>query len=118
MAATELLAEVDVILVGTWITAEDEMVCVDICKPLHNTPESYWSEFYPNGSPAHPRCRCMIDWKEKAKRPSKRTKQVGRMGKRSRPKKVFSRMRRRSAEEVEGFEVIVGTRLVEGEDNL
>ena len=113
MAAAELLAEVDVILVGTWITMEDELVC-EVCGPLHLTPESYWSEFFPNGSPAHVRCRCNIEWKEKAKRPSKRTKQVGRMGKRSRPKKVFSRMRRRSAEEVEGFEVITGTRLVEG----
>jgi hypothetical protein len=79
-AAAEMLAELGIPVVGTWFTMEDERVCL-ICGPLHLTPEAYWSQFFPEGSPAHPRCRCRLDWKEKAKRKpaKKRTKKVSRM---------------------------------------
>lgn len=78
--AAEMLAELGIPLVGTWFTMEDEMVC-EICGPLHLTPEEYWSQFFPEGSPAHPKCRCKQIWKEKAKRKpaKKRTRKVSRM---------------------------------------
>ena len=110
LAAAQLLEDIGVEVVGTWITREDEMVC-NVCGPLNKTPESYWSEFFPNGSPAHVRCRCNIEWNEKAKRKSRRTKKVGRMTKRA-PKSGFARMRASKREEVSGFEVLKN-RLVE-----
>ena len=106
MAAAALLEDVDIQLVARWWTADDERVC-PVCGPLHKTLEKYWSEFFPRGTPAHPRCRCGIDWKEKAKRKSRRTRKVGRMGRRSR-RSGFGRMRSRSREEIEGFEIIKG----------
>jgi hypothetical protein len=42
-----------------WQTNADEMVC-DICRPLNGKPESEWGDKYPDGAPAHPRCRCAI----------------------------------------------------------
>lgn len=42
-----------------WITQDDERVC-PICGPLHNQPEVIWREVVPQGSPAHPICRCDI----------------------------------------------------------
>lgn len=49
------------VLVGTWITAEDERVC-PICAPLHGTTTDVYSRTFRNGPPAHPRCRCRIRW--------------------------------------------------------
>lgn len=40
-----------------WVTKDDELVC-PICGPLHLQPEVIWRETIPQGSPAHPRCRC------------------------------------------------------------
>ena len=50
----------DVILSKTWVTEADARVC-PICRPLHLKPESFWPQF-PNGPPAHPRCRCWLVW--------------------------------------------------------
>ena len=74
----------------------------EICGPLHKTLEAYWSQFFPKGSPAHVRCRCRIDWKEKAKRKpkAKRTEPVGR---------IRRRARTRSRESVQYFKVIKPT---------
>lgn len=43
----------------TWFTEADGRVC-PFCAPLHNNPRSRWERFYPDGPPAHPRCRCWI----------------------------------------------------------
>lgn len=40
-----------------WMTAEDERVC-GACAPLHNQPEEVWQVEFPDGPPAHGRCRC------------------------------------------------------------
>ena len=43
----------------TWFTRRDGDVC-ERCEPLHGQPRSVWSEQFPSGPPAHPRCRCWI----------------------------------------------------------
>lgn len=40
-----------------WKTVSDERVCA-VCDPLNGKPESAWSDQFPDGAPAHPRCRC------------------------------------------------------------
>jgi len=40
-----------------WLTAEDERVC-PICEPLDHTTEAVWAAEFPDGPPAHVRCRC------------------------------------------------------------
>lgn len=40
-----------------WNTLADELVC-PICGPLNGQPESEWRDRYPDGPPAHVRCRC------------------------------------------------------------
>jgi len=44
-----------------WFTAEDQRVC-PICAPLNGKTRSNWSRFFPDGPPAHPRCRCWIEY--------------------------------------------------------
>ena len=46
-------------LVAIWQTAEDERVC-PVCGPLHDAREARWENKFPNGPPAHPRCRCWL----------------------------------------------------------
>ena len=48
-----------------WITERDEHVC-PICKPLDRQPRSVWSLKFPLGSPAHPVCRCYIQYAHEA----------------------------------------------------
>ena len=38
---------------------EDRKVC-PVCHRLNKTKRAYWSRFFPDGSPAHPACRCSI----------------------------------------------------------
>lgn len=45
----------------TWFTARDQRVC-PICAPLHGTRRSNWTRFFPSGPPAHPWCRCWIEY--------------------------------------------------------
>lgn len=40
-----------------WQTQNDELVC-EICGPLNGRPEEVWAGEYPDGPPAHVRCRC------------------------------------------------------------
>jgi hypothetical protein len=40
-----------------WTTDNDDLVCAT-CGPLHNKSEDVWLADYPEGPPAHPRCRC------------------------------------------------------------
>jgi phage portal protein BeeE len=42
-----------------WNTDADEIVCV-ICRPFDNKTRDVWGGEYPDGSPAHPNCRCDI----------------------------------------------------------
>lgn len=55
----ERLAKQGVETVTRWLTAEDERVC-PICRPLDHQPQSRWKERFPDGPPAHPRCRCRL----------------------------------------------------------
>lgn len=45
---------------ATWQTELDGAVC-PICRPLQGT-EELWREKVPAGPPAHPRCRCWLQW--------------------------------------------------------
>lgn len=44
-----------------WITEKDSKVC-PVCKPLDNQPRSEWGAYLPDGPPAHPRCRCYLQY--------------------------------------------------------
>lgn len=44
-----------------WITEADGKVC-EICSPLHRTKRGRWSGKFPEGPPAHPRCRCYLEY--------------------------------------------------------
>jgi hypothetical protein len=44
-----------------WITAQDDLVCEE-CEPLDGQPQDVWSLDFPAGPPAHPRCRCWLDY--------------------------------------------------------
>lgn len=44
-----------------WKTEEDDKVC-PICDDLSDELEDYWSDEFPDGPPAHPNCRCRLDY--------------------------------------------------------
>jgi hypothetical protein len=44
-----------------WHTEQDARVCPE-CAPLDGTPESVWGKRHQYGPPAHPNCRCWLDW--------------------------------------------------------
>lgn len=44
-----------------WNTERDSLVC-PVCRPLHGKPQGEWGVFA-NGPPAHPRCRCWLNWR-------------------------------------------------------
>lgn len=55
----QLLAQYGLETERIWNTSEDERVRVcPICGPLDGQPEHVWVDRFPNGPPAHPRCRC------------------------------------------------------------
>lgn len=35
-----------------------------VCEPLHKKPEQAWRKKFRNGPPAHPNCRCWLQWRE------------------------------------------------------
>lgn len=49
------------IVTTLWFTELDERVC-PICLPLHGEPREVWSYVAPLGPPAHPNCRCWLDY--------------------------------------------------------
>jgi hypothetical protein len=59
----------------TWFTAQDNRVC-PICGPLHGASRERWSRFFPSGPPAHPRCRCWIQYAIEAANESPRLQPV------------------------------------------
>lgn len=44
-----------------WFTRADRHVC-PICSPLHRTLRDVWEREFPTGPPAHPICRCWIEY--------------------------------------------------------
>ncbi len=60
----DYLADYGIKTVRVWNTEADEIVkqC-PICFPLNNKTEEVWGERFPDGAPAHPRCRCDITLK-------------------------------------------------------
>lgn len=44
-----------------WHTEHDGKVC-PVCKPLDRAPEEVWGTVAPSGPPAHPNCRCWLDY--------------------------------------------------------
>jgi hypothetical protein len=51
----------------TWYTRADGRVC-PVCKPLHDTPRGTWGRLFPDGPPAHTRCRCWIRYSNRKRR--------------------------------------------------
>lgn len=47
-----------------WHTEEDGRVC-EICRPLNNQRRDVWGAAFPSGPPAHPMCRCWIEYRSK-----------------------------------------------------
>jgi hypothetical protein len=45
-----------------WNTEADARVC-PVCRPLHRKPETVWRGTAPGGPPAHPRCRCWLEYR-------------------------------------------------------
>lgn len=44
-----------------WITEKDSKVC-PVCRPLHRTKRDVWGLRFVDGPPAHPSCRCVIEY--------------------------------------------------------
>lgn len=42
-----------------WVT---EPGACKICQPLHNRGKEAWGARFPDGPPAHPNCRCHLQW--------------------------------------------------------
>lgn len=51
-------------LTPVWITERDERVC-PICAPLDGQPADAWRDGFPFGPPAHPKCRCHLEYQER-----------------------------------------------------
>lgn len=47
-----------------WITEDDDRVC-PTCRPLHRTRREDWERLFPQGPPAHPMCRCIVEYVNK-----------------------------------------------------
>ena len=62
-AARHILAtQFGVELMPIWVTEKDDRVC-PICRPNHRKEAPAWEAEFPTGPPAHPRCRCYLDYR-------------------------------------------------------
>lgn len=52
-------------LVGIWYTENDARVC-EVCGPLHGTGPEVYSDVNEDGPPAHPNCRCWLEYEPEA----------------------------------------------------
>lgn len=62
-AALPIIRQQGVSLDGIWKAFPD---ACPICTPFHNKPSSIWKTAFPAGPPAHPRCRCSLEYKKVA----------------------------------------------------
>ena len=60
-AAVEAIKRDGIKLIARWYTEDDERVC-PICEPLDGMRERIWRRRFPFGPPAHPRCRCWLEY--------------------------------------------------------
>ncbi len=61
--ASQELQRLGIFLFPYWVTERDSRVC-PVCRPLDGRPrEEWWSE-HGSGPPAHPGCRCTLEWRE------------------------------------------------------
>jgi len=56
-AYQQQLASNGLTFVRIWRSDNDDIVC-PICNPLNGKKEDVWADQFPDGPPAHPRCRC------------------------------------------------------------
>lgn len=56
-AYQQQLASNGLTFVRIWRSDNDDIVC-PICNPLDGKKEDVWADQFPDGPPAHPRCRC------------------------------------------------------------
>lgn len=63
--AREVQGELGVTLKPYWHTEADDKVC-PICRPLDGRPQEEWWAEFGSGPPAHPRCRCTLEWREES----------------------------------------------------
>lgn len=50
-----------IVITAYWVTELDAKVC-KICRPLHMRREDVWQDQFPTGPPAHPNCRCNLNY--------------------------------------------------------
>lgn len=48
--------------IAIWQTERDSRVC-KICAPLHGQDQDVWQDEFPFGPPAHPNCRCFLNYR-------------------------------------------------------
>lgn len=56
-------AQSDTYLRPLWYTEQDARVC-EVCGPLHGTGPQVYGKVSISGPPAHPRCRCWLEYEE------------------------------------------------------
>lgn len=49
------------VITAYWRTEADARVC-PICRPLNGADQYRWEQDFPDGPPAHPRCRCTLEY--------------------------------------------------------
>jgi hypothetical protein len=59
-ASTAILGS-DREIIVSWHTEHDARVC-ELCGPLDGRPREQWQMAFPGGPPAHPRCRCWLEY--------------------------------------------------------
>jgi len=62
--AAELLDGEDGRRDRVWRTSEDGAVC-PVCAPLNRKSEDSWRHAFPDGPPAHPNCRCFLQYRKR-----------------------------------------------------